>query len=123
MVSYKLTDEELIEIASSDSISDDEEVWDIRYYQQTFNIVDGNYKMEIDHIYHHYSNWSSNPVSIKQFVELLNLEKKTTGLYINQHMCNFSIVNIVGDYVKKEKDAVKKERLRKISGIKPKAKR
>lgn len=122
MESYKLTDEELIEIANSQSISEDEEVWDIRYYQQTFNVTSGNYKMEINHMYHHYSNWSSSPVDVNQFVELLNLEKKKNGLYINQHVCNFSIVNIVGDYVKKEKDTGKKERLRKISSTKSKAK-
>ncbi len=121
MESSKLTDEELIEIAKNNSFEDTEEVWDLKYYQQSFNIVSGKYKIRIEHLYHHYHSWSANPVEILEFKKILNADNDC--IYVDQNLCNFSIIKVVGDYVKEQKRIQKEERLRKVSSIKSKTKR
>jgi hypothetical protein len=124
MESFKLTDEELIELAKNCNNNEDEEVWDVRYYQETFNITSGTFKLSIDIVYYHYKNWSVNPVSIEQFFELLKLEKKNFNyIHIDRKITNLNITKLIGDHVKVKKKSEKEERFRKISSVESKIKR
>ena len=124
MESSKLTDEQLIELAISEAVEECDEVWDVKYYQQTHLIKDGNYKIYSKHLYQHYNLWSVNPVSITTFIELLQLNKKNDKiLYIDNLYTNINISKLIGDYVKKQTQRKKEERLRKVPSTKSKAKR
>lgn len=122
MRSSKLTDEELLELAKLCDEDSDEEMWDIAYYQETFNIQNGEFKILITHLYSHYTKWSISPVKMEEFCKLLRIEKKTEeAVYMNRELCTIDISKVIGEYVREQKKNEKEERLRKISGIKPKA--
>lgn len=118
MESHKLTDEELIALASQ-QIENDDDTHDIGYYQERFRIIDGEYRVFIDHLYHHYKNWSSDPIGLNAFKDMLKLSRKdSTSVFINRDECSLNLYELVGTYVKKERESQKKERLRKISSTK-----
>lgn len=118
-----LTDKELIDLANAYETDEDYEVWDLRYYQQTFLIVSGNYKLSTSHLYYHYKNWSNNPVGVEQFLEILSIEKKSKNdLYIDKNLININITKLIGEYVTEQKKEEKEKRFRKISSIKSKIK-
>lgn len=124
MESSKLTDEELIKLANEITEEEEQEVWDLRYYQQNFNIISGTYKITTQHLYNHYTNWSIDPVNFNEFVDIINIDKKsTTDLYIDKSAINLNITRLIGEYVAKQKKEKKEERFRKISSIKSKVKR
>lgn len=124
MGSSKLTDEQLISLANECSNEEDFEAWDLRYYQESFNLNSGKYKIATDHLYYHYSNWSINPVDIDQFVDIINIDKKNKkDLYIDKNGTNINITKLIGEYVEEQKKIKKEERFRKISSIKSKTKR
>ena len=121
MESSKLTDEELIEIANSGEIEESDEIWDVKYYQESTQIKDGSYRIYCKHLYEHYKSWSINPVRIELFIELLQLSRKDDKiLYIDNLYTNINISKLIGEYVKKESKWKKEERFRKISGTKSK---
>lgn len=113
-----LSDDELIDLAKN--MKDfEEDLHDVSYYQQAHSIVDGKDKVITKHLYFHYKNWSTDPVNLKYFVDFLKLENKNEKfILLNKQNCIIVVEKIVGDYVKKERERQKKERLRKISSIK-----
>lgn len=123
MESSKLTDDELIEIANSEDIEECDEIWDVKYYQESNQIKDGNYRIYYKHLYEHYKSWSINPVHLDLFIELLQLSRKDDKItYIDNLYTNINISKLIGEYVKKESKWKKEERFRKISSTKPKTK-
>lgn len=124
MQSYKPTDEELVELAKLCDENSDEDTWDINYYQQTFSIVDGDFRLLATHLYSHYKKWSLGAVNFEEFFNLLKLQKKVRGeVFINREVCTIDILKVIGEYVQEQKKIKKEERLRKISGTKSKAQR
>lgn len=120
MESSKLTDEQLIEIANSGEIEECDEVWDVKYYQESTQIKDGNYRIYCKHLYEHYKTWSINPVRMDLFIELLELSRKDDKImYIDNLYTNINISKLIGGYVKKESKWEKEKRFRKISSTKP----
>jgi hypothetical protein len=121
MESFKLTDEELVELAKLDQENVEDDRLDVKYYQECHIIVDGKDCIFTHHLYDHYKKWSSDPISLSIFVDMLQLNKKdTTSLYINKTSCNINLDRILGEYVKEERKRQKEERLRQVSGFKPK---
>lgn len=119
----KLTDEELIALAleDSDTYSD---VFDVRYYTQTNNIVDGKDKIYLTHIYEHYKEWSIDPIALSLFSDTLEVKRKTQhAIFIDKKTCTIDLDKYLGMYVKRQKECSKKERLRQISSNQSKAKR
>ena len=125
MESRKLTDEELIEIAKQQTeIDESEDRHDVGYYQERFRIIDGDYRVFVEHLYNQYKNWSIDPIGLNSFRDMLKLNRKDgTSVFINKDECCLNLDELIGDYVKKERQRQKEERLRKISSTKPKTKR
>lgn len=121
MESSKLTDEELVELAKLDQEDVDDDRLDVKYYQESHIIRDGDDYIFTKHLYDHYKKWSSDPINLSIFVDMLQLNKKDSiGLYIDRKLCNINLDKILGEYVKEERKRQKEERLRQISSIKPK---
>lgn len=122
MESSKLTDEELIELAKKElEGSEDDDRMDIGYYQERFLLVDGNFKVYIDHLYKHYKNWSSDPISLSIFKDMLKLKRKNSiSCFIDKDKCNLDLDKLVGDYVKEKRTGQKEKRLRQVPSFKPK---
>ena len=75
-----LTDDELIKLAkNSEDVSED--LHDVWYYQQSHCIFDGNYAILTNHLYHHYKNWSADPIGLACFVDFLKLNNKNEVVY------------------------------------------
>jgi len=124
MESSKLTDKELLDLALSEEIEQDNDFHDVKYYQEKYLIVDGKYKYYTKHLYSHYKVWSVDPISLDIFHDMLQLNRKhKDSIFINKEMCNLDLDRIVGDYVKKERARQKEKRLRQISCSEPKTKR
>jgi hypothetical protein len=125
MESRKLTDEELVEIAKQPTELDEEnDRHDVGYYQERFCIRDGEERVFIDHLYNQYKGWSIDPIGLNAFADMLKLSRKDKiSVYINKEMCSLNLDELIGSYVKKERERQKEERLRKVSSIKPKTKR
>jgi hypothetical protein len=124
MESRKLSDEELIELAKQTTELDDDDRHDVGYYQDRFCLFDGEYRVFVNHLYSHYKTWSVDPIGLNAFQDMLKLNRKDrTSVYINKDMCNLNLDELIGNYVKKEREKQKEERLRKVSGVKPKTKR
>lgn len=116
----ELTDGELIQSALRPSELD-EDSHDVRYYQQSHMLVDGDYKVHIQHLYFHYQNWSSSPISMAIFYDILNLSRKVKNtIFINKNLCTINLELNLGNYVRHQKSKEKKERLRQVSCLKPK---
>jgi hypothetical protein len=114
-----LTDEELIELAKKEQESGEEDLHDVRYFQEAHQMFDGTYPVLINHLYFYYKNWSSDPLFKNSFVELLKLNKKTNNyVMIDIGRCTIDFNKVIGDYVKKERIRQKEERSRKISSSK-----
>lgn len=113
----ELTEEELIELAKQEIDQDYyDNSFDIRYYQQSHQIVDGDYRMYFHYIYDHYSNWSHDPISKDIFLEYINLKTKdSTAIYINKEQCSIDTDKLIGNYVKKERKKQKEKRTGKVS--------
>jgi hypothetical protein len=111
-----LTDDELIELAKkSEDVSED--LHDVWYYQQSHCIFDGNYAILTNHLYHHYKNWSADPISLGCFVDFLKLNNKNEKfILLDNSKCTIILEKLIGDYVKKQRQTQKEERSRKISG-------
>lgn len=108
----QLTDEELIELASQDP-EDGLPTNDVSYYQHMHCIVDGNTRVYTSHLYLHYYNFSSSPVSLQEFHDIIKLSKKSKScLYLDNKLCNLDLGKLLGDYVRKKKKDKKEERLR-----------
>lgn len=125
MESRKLTDEELIEIAKQTTELDKEDDrHDVGYYQERFCIMDGEDRVFVEHLYNQYKGWSVDPIGLKAFWDMLKLSRKDkTSVYISKDLCSLNLEELIGNYVKKERERQKEERLRKISSTKPKTKR
>jgi hypothetical protein len=120
MAYSKLSDEELIELAQQ-QIEDDGDRFDVAYYQERFSLFDGQYRVFIEHLYAHYQNWSIDPIGLEIFKDMLNLSRKDKdSVFIDKEMCILDLDKLIGTYVKKERERQKEERLRKVSGTKPK---
>ncbi len=121
----KLTDEQLAEIASQGLDEEfDSDSFDIRYYQEQFRIQDGSFRVCTIHLYYHYENWSTNPIRIGVFLDMLTLSRKNDRyLFLDKAVCNINLDKLLGSYVRREKEAAKKERARQVPSIKPSAKR
>jgi len=113
MESFKLTDEQLIELALQESPDCSDDRFDVGYYQEKHMIVDGNYKICKAHLYNHYRNWSTDPISLEFFASMIQLNKKDkNSFYINKELCNLDLNKVVGDYVKEKRKGQKEERFR-----------
>lgn len=125
MVSHKLTDEELIEIAKQQTeLDQDDDRHDVGYYQERFRIIDGEYRVFVEHLYAQYKSWSSDPIGLNSFKDMLKLNRKdSTSVFIDKNECGLNLEELIGTYVKKERERQKEERFRKISSTKPKIKR
>jgi hypothetical protein len=110
-----LTDDELIKLAkNSEDVSED--LHDVWYYQQSHCIFDGNYAILTNHLYHHYKNWSADPIGLACFVDFLKLNNKNEKfILLDNSKCTIILEKLIGDYVKKQRQAQKEERFRKIS--------
>ena len=123
MVSCKLTDEELIALAQQTK-EEDTESFDVGYFQERFNIIDGNHPVLIAHLYTFYEQWAFNPISCSIFVDVLKLNKKDSDyIYIDKDKTELDLDKLVGAYVKNYRKKQKEKRFRKISSSKPKVKR
>jgi hypothetical protein len=122
MESRKLSDEELVEIAKQATELDaDDDRHDVGYYQERFCIFDGDHRVFTNHLHLHYKSWSSDPIGLNAFQDMLKLNRKDkTSVYINKDLCSLNLDELIGNYVKKERERQKEARLRKISGIKSK---
>lgn len=123
MESSKLTDEELIELAKQETELDKEEddVRDVKYYQERFTIKDGKYKVFFTHLYKHYHDWSSDPVSESIFKDFLNIKQKNNNFCcIDFESCTINIGKMIGDYVKEKRSRQKEKRFRQVPSFKPK---
>jgi hypothetical protein len=121
MVSSKLTDEELVELAKQEQQDYDNDRLDVAYYQEYHLIRDGKDRVFSKHLYSHYKKWSVDPISLEIFVDMLQLNRKDyISISINKVMCNINLEKVLGDYVKEDRKKKKEERLRQISSIKPK---
>lgn len=122
MESRKLTDEELIEIAKQTTETEEEnDRFDIPYYQDSNRIIDGSYKVYTEILHFHYKKWSINPISLKIFHDMLKLKRKTSNaVFLDKKICNINLNTVIGAYVKYKKKREKEKRLRQISSIKPK---
>ena len=119
----KLTDEELVELAKQEDSQQDyyDNNFDIPYYQESHRIVDGNNKVYVDILYYHYKRWSSSPISLSLFHNMLKLNrKKSNSVYIDKQSCTIDLNKVLGAYVKSKKSREKEKRIRQISSIKPK---
>ena len=124
MESSKLTDKELIDLALTEEVEQDNDFHDVKYYQEKHLIVDGKDKYYTKHLYDHYKTWSIDPISLDIFHDMLQLNKKfKDSVLINKDMCNLDLDKIVGDYVKKERNRQKEKRFRQISCSESKTKR
>lgn len=112
----ELTEQELIELAKKEIDQDYyDNSFDVGYYQQSHQITDGDYRLYTHYLYHHYTKWSSSPISIQFFLEYLKLNKKDNkSIYINKELCNINVDILIGEYVKKERKEQKEKRIRKI---------
>jgi hypothetical protein len=121
----KLTDEELAEIASQGLDEEfDSDRFDIGYYQEQFRITDGNFRVCTIHLYYHYENWSSNPIRMDTFLEMLTLARKNEHyLFVDEKTCNINLDKLLGSYVRREKEAAKKERARQVPSLKSETER
>ena len=121
MGSYKLTDEDLIELAKEGLQEDYEDRGDVKYYQESFLIMDGSNKIALEHLYHHYKRWSFDPLSIEVFLDFLKLQRKQKSIcYIDKSVCNIDFLELIGDYVRKKREDQKEKRFRQVPGFKPK---
>lgn len=124
MGSYKLTDEELIELAQKEYEDSGEESFDVAYYQERFNITSGSYRIYLVMLYEHYRKWSIQPVSYLLFCDIIKVDRKANScIFINREVCSLELGIIVGSYVRKRKKENKEKRLRQISGSKSKIER
>jgi hypothetical protein len=111
-------DEDLIELARNFE-GFEEESGDVKYYQNNFGITSGDYAVVLNHLYHHYKKWSSDPVSLEGFVDQLDLDIKNKNyVLLDNAKCNIQFDKLMGDYVKSKRKSQKEERLRKISSSK-----
>lgn len=119
-----ISDEELLKAALQKDESEDEEEWfDIKYYQERFNICNGTDKVYLKHLFYHYEKWSIDPVSFTLFCDIIKVRKKHHGaIYINKDKCTINLDQNLGSYVKHQKTKEKEKRLRQISSIKSQAK-
>ena len=123
MVSYKLTDEELIALAQQVK-EEDTESFDVGYFQERFNLCDGTHPVLIVHLYKFYKEWAFNPVNCDIFIDVLKLTKKDTDyIYIDRDKTTLDLDKLVGAYVKEYRKKQKEKRFREISSSKPKTKR
>lgn len=121
MGSSKLTDEELIELAKQVEIDNDEDRYDVKYYQERFMIIDGTYRVYFIHLYNHYKKWSVDPIGLESFKDMIQLNRKSDKhCYLDREMCNLNLDKLLGEYVKEKRQAEKEKRLRQVSSFKPK---
>lgn len=122
MESSKLTDDELIELAQKElELLEQDTKLDVSYYQQLHSIKDGNHLVITNHLYQHYNKWSSDPVSLITFVDVIELHYKNEDfLKIDKQNCTIDLDKLLGEYVKKERRKEKEKRFRKVSCTKPK---
>lgn len=107
----QLSDQELIELAMTDP---DEGIPldDVTYYQHTYQIVDGKTRVYTAHLYSNYLKFSSNPVSLNYFHDIIKLTKKSRDcLYLDKNICTLDLDKILGDYVREKKIRKKEKRL------------
>ena len=115
-----ISDEELIKLAQIATELSDDDLLDVKYYQEAHMIYDGTYSIYRKHLYRHYKNWSVDPVSLEVFSDMLPLSKKDKKhFYINKEACTLKLEKVIGDYVKEKREVQKKERLRQLSSVKP----
>lgn len=124
MESSKLTDEELIELAKTLKEEEDNDRLDVGYYQDAHLIKDGPDRISTPILYYHYKNWSSDPISLEIFLDMLNLNSKDLKfVFLDRQHTNINLERIIGDYVKEQRKRKKEERLREVSSLKSKIKR
>ena len=122
MGSSTVTNDKLIEIAKLEDEEHDTR-HDVAYYEESFRIVSGNNKIYTKHLYHHYKNWSEQPIDLDMFHAIINIKRKGKHtLCLNKKECLINLDKVLGDYVKAEKNE-KKKRLRKVPSIKSKIER
>lgn len=120
MGSSALTNSKLIEIAKLQDEEEHDSRHDVAYYEETFRILSGNKKIYTKHLYHHYKNWSADPIDIALFHAIINIKRKgKETLCLNKKDCLIDLDKVLGDYVKAEK-AKEKKRLGKVSSTKSK---
>lgn len=121
MVSSKLTDDQLLELALEYKEGDYSERYDVGYYQSEHNIVDGKDKIYLEILFFHYCKWSNDPINLKIFGDYLNLKRKTKqAIFIDKKQCTIELDKILGEYVKQKKRKEKEKRLSQVSSLKPK---
>ncbi|NBO22392.1 hypothetical protein EBU94_03500 [bacterium] len=119
-----ISDEKLIELAKIASELSDDDLLDVKYYQEVHTIFDGRHCLYKKHLYSHYRNWSIDPVSLEVFSDMLPLTKKTKNhFYINKELCKINLEKVLGDYVKQKREVQKKERFRQLPSSKSQTKR
>jgi len=115
-----ISDEELIKLAQINTELPDDDLLDVKYYQEAHMIYDGNYGIYRKHLYRHYKNWSVDPASLEVFSDMLQLSNKDKKYFhINKETCTLNLEKVIGDYVKEKREVQKKERLRQLSSVKP----
>jgi hypothetical protein len=119
----KLTDEELISLAlQEDNKSEPLEQFDVKYYTQRHNIVDGKDKIYTKHLYLHYKKWSIDPLTLRIFHDTLEVKRKfKQTIFIDKKQCTIDLDKLIGEYVRSEKKRKKEERLRQIRSTQSKA--